>query len=434
MKFTKKIYVSNLTFLILPLLLITVTIYVVGIDVFNTQMHERNLLYLDQIAARSESLLDLHTSGDQVPSLEDLELMDGVALIVDLRNNLRSGTVSASNVPDFTRFIAAVDWIKGEQGHQYILGTTKYYLYHCPLGNGLFLLYFRPKNVSNAMLARFNRALLAAFACLILSFYYFQKNSLRRMVKPLEELIKMVQSLTFQQNNGTIPALRSMNEDEIALIKTYVAELQESLRDRDSRLRRNLFSVMDVLIGLLEIKDSYTASHSKQVRKYSIAIAQMIGLAEQEVRDIAFAATLHDIGKIGVSHTILNKPGKLTAQEFALIKQHPVVADEVLKNIEELDYIRNIIRHHHEKYDGTGYPDNLQGEEIPLAARVVSVADAFDAMTSDRPYRKALYFKDALDILVNEKGRQFDPRVVDALVKYIYRQNLFDESAAASKE
>jgi putative nucleotidyltransferase with HDIG domain len=270
---------------------------------------------------------------------------------------------------------------------------------------------------------KFKRILIAGFFGLLLLFFYFQRNLTKKIVSPLEELIGMVQVLTGQE---VVFSLRSAEDDEIKLIKTYMLQLQNSIHDRDMKLRRYLFSVMDVLIDLLEIKDSYTASHSKEVRKYSIAIAQMMGLPEQEVRDIAFAATLHDIGKIGVSHTILNKPGKLTLQEFSIIKQHPVVADEVLKNIEELEYIRKIIRHHHEKYDGTGYPDKLLGNAIPLAARVVSVADSFDAMTSDRPYRKALSYSEAMAILLEEKGRQFDPQVVDALVKYLYQQDLFE--------
>lgn len=426
MNFIRKIYLSNLAFLILPLLIITVTIYVVGLDVFSTQIHEQNQMYLDQVEQWITSFGEVKVVGAPETLQTDLSrmpLQEGMALLVDQQNGIISG-VGADYQQQTTREeLAMVGWQAMGHSTTYILDSKKYYLYTRPFqGAGITLVYLRPKLSSDRALMKFQRILILGFFGLLLLFFYFQRNLTRRMVSPLEELIRMVQTLTGRK---TFVSLRSAEEDEIELIKTYMLQLQESIHDRDMKLRRHLFSVMDVLIDLLEIKDSYTASHSKEVRKYSIAISQTMGLPEQEVRDIAFAATLHDIGKIGVSHTILNKPGKLTLQEFAVIKQHPVVADEVLKNIEELDYIRKIIRHHHEKYDGSGYPDKLMGEEIPLAARIVSVADAFDAMTSDRPYRKALSFSDAIAILMEEKGRQFDPQVVDALIRYLYRQELF---------
>ncbi len=244
-------------------------------------------------------------------------------------------------------------------------------------------------------------------------------------------MAKKIQS-QFISDLDPVHFFRQNYVDEVDLIYNYLDQLKETIHDQDFKLRQHLFNVMDVLVDLLEIKDSYTASHSKQVRKFAIDIAQKMGLSEQEIRDIAFAATLHDIGKIGVARDILNKPGKLTFQEFKVIKEHPVVADDVLKSIKELDHIRNIIRHHHERFDGTGYPDQLVGDDIPLAARVVSVADAFDAMTSDRPYRKALKFKDAIDIMIKEKGTQFDPIVVEALLRYLYRQKLYEKELAVA--
>lgn len=429
MNFIRKIHLTNFAFLILPLLIITVTIYVVGLDVFSTQIHERNEIYLDQLA---HWLTEVSTVDTLETNIGQMPLEDGIALLVDQQNRIVAGVGEGYEQSVFQGPEVVVDWAQMLQGKTYIVGAEDYFVYARPLwGTGFALTYLRSKVNATRELVKYQRILIAGFFGLLLLFFYLQRNLIRRIVAPLEELIGMVQTLTGRQKVFT---LHSAEENEIELIKTYMTQLQESLHDRDMKLRRNLFSVMDVLIDLLEIKDSYTASHSRQVRKYSIAIAQMMGLPEQEVRDIAFAATLHDIGKIGVSHSILNKPGKLTLQEFSIIKQHPVVADEVLKNIEELEYIRKIIRHHHEKYDGSGYPDRLAGEAIPLAARIVSVADSFDAMTSDRPYRNALSFSEAITILQEEKGCQFDPRVVDALIKYLYHQNLYhiDRAAAGS--
>ena len=437
MRFIKRMYLSNFAFLLLPLLLITITVYIVGADVISTQMHERNQLFLENLVQSSQHAMNDLARGEKYYRLDTVHLSDGIACIVNRTHTVISetGITSATDLAKFPQFIANVNWSKIAQGQRHIFANQKYYLYYQPLEDGLVFLYFRLKNIATVSLDKFRRALLLAFLCLLLLFIYIEKNFLKQLFHPLEELTGMVRRFSATDNNAAVlsPA-RPVSDDEIVIIRNYLEELQENVRERDSKLRRNLFSVMDVLIGLLEIKDSYTASHSKQVRKYSIAIAQMLGLAENEIRDIAFAATLHDIGKIGVSRTILNKPGKLTPQEFALIKQHPVVADEVLKNIEELNYIRKIIRHHHERFDGTGYPDGLSGEEIMLASRIVSVADSFDAMTSDRPYRKALDYRVAIDILVNEKGKQFDPKVVDALVKYIYRQNMYQDQVAAGKE
>lgn len=436
MNFIKKIHLSNLAFLILPLLIITVTIYVVGLDVFLTQIHERNQLYLDQLVqwVTSTGQVGVADSAEAWKTdIRQMPLQDGIALLVDQQKGIISGVGQDYQQAEQQELVDTADWVKMGQGQRYIFGSTTYYAYSRPIsGTGATLFYFRSKRVSELALLKFRRVLMIGFVSLLLLFFFLQRKMTRKIVSPLADLIGMVQTLTGRK---AVVSVRSAEEDDIELIKSYLLQLQDSIHDRDMKLRQHLFSVMDVLIDLLEIKDSYTASHSKEVRKYSIAIAQMMVLPEQEVRDIAFAATLHDIGKIGVSHTILNKPGKLTLQEFSIIKQHPVVADEVLKNIEELEYIRKIIRHHHEKYDGTGYPDKLAGEAIPLAARVVSVADAFDAMTSDRPYRKALSFSDAIAILLEEKGRQFDPQVVSALIKYLYRQDLYEvDQAVASSE
>lgn len=428
MRFENRIYVSNLTFMILPLLIITVTMYVVGVGIFKDQMHERNILYLEYLSERIEPSVVQSRNLTQ----SHLRLQDGILLMVNKSQTLLSGIGNGYAATEFEKNLQQIPWRRGKQGEKYNLDTAKYYLYYVDLlDTDSTLLYFRPGFLAEANLFKFRCFILFSFITLLLLSFYMHKRVIRRNLKPIEELVKRIRTLL---EANMITSLRLIEKDEIHLINKYLGELHESIKEQDAKMRKYLFNVMDILIDLLEIKDSYTASHSKQVRKYSIAIAQTLGLPEQEIRDIAFAATLHDIGKIGVAREILNKPSHLTNQEFDAIKQHPVVADEVLKNIQELDYIRNIVRHHHENYDGSGYPDNLKGHGIPLAARVVSVADAFDAMTSDRPYRAAMSFKKAIHILIEEKEKQFDPLVVDAMVKYIQRQNLHESEVAVANE
>jgi HD-GYP domain-containing protein (c-di-GMP phosphodiesterase class II) len=190
----------------------------------------------------------------------------------------------------------------------------------------------------------------------------------------------------------------------------------EKVRSAEN-LREDFMATMEALAALIEVKDPYLAGHSKEVRKWSCMIAERLGLPEDEIRDIAMAAVLHDVGKIGVKGRILDTHGSLTSREFQEVKLHPILGESALKHVKGLANANTIIRHHHENWDGSGYPDGLKDEEIPLGSRIISVSDAFNAMTSDRPYRKALSEEEALSRLVKEKRKQFDPVVVDTFVE-----------------
>lgn len=180
-------------------------------------------------------------------------------------------------------------------------------------------------------------------------------------------------------------------------------------------------SLMISLSSLIEIKDRYTEGHSRKVRNWVSVIGKRMGLDKREVRDIITAATLHDIGKVGIPDGILNKPDKLSDIEFEKIKEHPLLALDSIRSIKRLRNLVDIVKHHHERYDGNGYPDKLKGEDIPLGARMITVADSFDAMTSDRAYRKAYPKEKAISILSDEKGKQFDPEIVDTFMELILR-------------
>ncbi|MBN1865966.1 response regulator [Candidatus Sumerlaeota bacterium] len=181
-------------------------------------------------------------------------------------------------------------------------------------------------------------------------------------------------------------------------------------------LYANLLDTLKVLVSTIEAKDPYTRYHSQRVTETSLVIARRAQCTEEECESIAFAGILHDIGKIGIQDSILLKPSFLTRKEYDIVKRHPIVGDMIVEPLGLIDVERDIIRHHHERLDGKGYPDGLRGKEIPLLSRIVSLADAFDAMTSTRSYRQAMSIPDALAELAAHSGTQFDPDLVRTLV------------------
>ncbi len=185
-------------------------------------------------------------------------------------------------------------------------------------------------------------------------------------------------------------------------------------------------SIILILVKALDFYSPYTKGHSERVAELSAKIAEAMDLPSEEIKKVYWAGILHDVGKIFVLQEIINKPGKLTDEEFEIIKQHPVKSYELVREIKGMEEIAKIVRHHHERWDGKGYPDGLKGEEIPLEARIIAVADAYDAMTSERPYRSALTPPEALEEIMKESGTQFDPQVVNAFVKAF---QLMSESA-----
>ncbi|MBU1090249.1 MAG: HD domain-containing protein [Candidatus Omnitrophica bacterium] len=184
------------------------------------------------------------------------------------------------------------------------------------------------------------------------------------------------------------------------------------------------------LAAAIDAKDHYTHGHTARVTRISLDIAKEISLRNNHrfddkfLEDLHVASLLHDIGKIGIPESILNKNDKLTPEEICKIKQHPTVGTTILQPIRELDRAILGVKYHHERFDGGGYPEGLKGEEIPIIAAIISAADAFDAMTSDRPYRKALTTKQAIDEIKQGKGKQFHPEVAEALISLHHKNQL----------
>jgi HD-GYP domain-containing protein (c-di-GMP phosphodiesterase class II) len=199
-------------------------------------------------------------------------------------------------------------------------------------------------------------------------------------------------------------------------LERYAAQARAASRrerQRARELRETYTATVRALAGAVEARDAYTAHHAERVAAYAVEIGAVVGLTEDGSPQLEFGFLLHDIGKVGVSDAILFKPGALDEEEREEMQRHPLIGEEIIREIEFLAPARAVVRHHHERWDGSGYPDGLAGEEIPLAARVFALADALDAITSDRPYRAATSLADARERLRAAEG-QFDPAVLEA--------------------
>lgn len=193
-------------------------------------------------------------------------------------------------------------------------------------------------------------------------------------------------------------------------------EYMQMLNRKNEQIQEMTTQTITAIANALDAKDAYTEGHAERVSAYSAHIAEKLGMSEEEVRNIRFVALFHDIGKIGVPDSVLNKPGRLSTEEFDQMKQHTVVGGEIIKDLDMIPGVFVGARYHHERYDGTGYPEGLKGAEIPQIARIIAVADAYDAMTTNRIYRNRLTNEQALSELEKGMGTQFDPDAVGALI------------------
>ena len=228
--------------------------------------------------------------------------------------------------------------------------------------------------------------------------------------------------------------------------REYRLHLEDRVKEQAEKIRDSFLNSIASLAYALEANDRYTSGHSQRVTEMAVAIARELSMPEDEVEKIRLAGLLHDIGKIGVRESVLNKPGRLTDEEYREVMAHPEIGERILSPVVEDVEILRMVRHHHERYDGGGYPDGLSGEELSeetgvvavveacsnmsssaegkeklsQGARILAVADAYDAMTSDRPYRRAMSLQDACAELEKGKGRQFDPVVVSAFLRILH--------------
>jgi len=247
-------------------------------------------------------------------------------------------------------------------------------------------------------------------------YFVFDKKTKSEVAVPLivgQKIIGVINVEGYKQN--------VFDEDDIRLL-TLIAN-QAAVAIENSRLYKSLedsyFDTIKTLVLAMEAKDPYTRGHAERVRRYALMIAKKLKLSNIEIRELNYAGHLHDIGKIGISDFLLTKAEPLTISEYETIKQHPKIGHNMLRDVKVLYGASGIIKSEHERYNGTGYPNGLKYKEIPIGARVIAVADAFDAMTTDRPYRSALTKKDAINRLKENAGTQFDPKIVKAFLKII---------------
>ena len=194
---------------------------------------------------------------------------------------------------------------------------------------------------------------------------------------------------------------------------------KKELAKRKRQLEKVSLQMIQTLSTTIEAKDEYARGHSHRVAEYAALIAGELGWSSEEIMNLKYAAHLHDIGKIGIPDMLLNKPACLTPEEYSVIKEHTVIGAEILKNISLIPHVAEVARSHHEHYDGTGYPDGLAGEDIPLSARIVAIADSYDAMNSRRIYRNALPPEKIFEEIENNRGIQFDPELADIFLKLL---------------
>ena len=206
--------------------------------------------------------------------------------------------------------------------------------------------------------------------------------------------------------------IKPLTRDE--LLTAVRARLARSRQVRVAQLQQAYEASLTVLSNAIEVRDQYTRDHVDRVMAYAMILAEELGWQDKQLEQLRFGSILHDIGKIHIRETILRKQGRLTDEEWEEIKRHPLTGFEMIKGIPFLTPALPVVRHHHERWDGHGYPDGLEKDDIPLAARIVAVSDSFDAMTTSRPYRAARAPQDAYEEILSNAGTQFDPQVVEA--------------------
>lgn len=223
----------------------------------------------------------------------------------------------------------------------------------------------------------------------------------------------------------------AFDEDDAQIVRAIADQIGAALRGANlyEQLDRAYLGTAEALSAALEAKNSYTTEHAPAIARHATEVGRRLGFSDQELRDLRYGAIFHDIGKIAVPEWILNKPEPLTAEERDIVERHTVVGEQILAPVEFLSGVRPLVRHGHEHWDGTGYPDGLHGEQIPLGARVILACDAYHAMTSDRPYRVAMSDAEAREELRRNAGAQFDPAVVDALMAVLDHERALSRAA-----
>jgi putative nucleotidyltransferase with HDIG domain len=266
-------------------------------------------------------------------------------------------------------------------------------------------------------------------AVIMAGLFWFINNNIKYMTKKLKEVIAFIKRISDGEYHLEIERERGKLFPELESLMTSTNRMAEDIRrhiesveERNIALDEKYKEVINLLNNVVEMNDQYTYHHSSQVSEYALALGKTIGF--EDLENLALAAKLHDIGKVAIPTEILNKPSRLTEEEYKIIKTHSKWGYDLLSRSKIFHEARMGVLYHHERYDGLGYPMGLKGEDIPMMAQIITVADAFEAMTSDRSYRKAMSKEKALKILIQDKGKMFNPDLVDVFVEMI-KNNTF---------
>jgi len=238
----------------------------------------------------------------------------------------------------------------------------------------------------------------------------------RGIVRPVEELsreARIIASGNFEREFHT------ESRDEIGKLADSLNSMAASIRAAMKEREDLMLGILTALTRSIDAKSRWTAGHSERVTRYTMMIGWRLGLSDEVMDNLIVSAVLHDIGKIAVPEAILDKPGRLTEEEFSIIRGHPAAGAGIIRDIPSYENILSGIMYHHERWDGKGYPEGLRGESIPLFARIIAVADVYDAITEDRPYRKAMTKEEVTDFIKDNSGKMFDPDIAEAFLSII---------------
>jgi HD-GYP domain-containing protein (c-di-GMP phosphodiesterase class II) len=249
----------------------------------------------------------------------------------------------------------------------------------------------------------------------------------RAFVKPVESLVAATREASHGNLSVQVPVRR---RDEIGTLADSFNSMIAELRLASDEIERGYLDMTQALAAAIEAKDEYTRGHCQRVTAYAVAMGTRLALPHPAMRDLELAAALHDIGKIGVDEAILTKPTRLTFQEMQVMHEHPAIGKRILESVGSLRVIASYIVHHHEHYDGKGYPHGAKGNEIPLIARIIAIVDAYDSMTTQRPYRSPLSDSESLRRLKAAAGTQFDPQLVETFLD-LHHSGIIDEIRTA---